>query len=176
MNVRHYVCGSLASSLHGEPRATNDADLVAELSLHHFERFRTELGDRFYLDEESFREAVTRERSFNLVDEVELAKVDVFCVKAAGFQGEALRRSVELELMPDDPFSRVHVASAADTVVFKLHWYRLAGEVSDRQWRDIQGVLLAQKDRLDLEYMRVWCRHFAVEDLLDRALEASRSR
>ena len=137
MGVRHYVTGSLASSLHGDPRATNDADLVAVLLPIHFKRLKAELGDRFYLDEEDFLHAVKEERSFNLVDELELAKVDVFCVHAQGYQAEALERAVSLELERDDPFSSVSVASASDVLLSKLRWYRLGGEVSDRQWSDV---------------------------------------
>ncbi len=170
MGVRHYVCGSLASSLHGEPRATNDADIVAVLALSHFARLKQELGQRFFLDEDDFRAAVENQRSFNLIDEIELSKVDVFCVRSAGYQAEALERVVRLDLEPDDPFSRVSVASAEDTVVSKLRWYRLGEEFSDRQWRDILGVLAAQQGRLDLDYMRRWARSLGVEDLLDRAL------
>lgn len=99
MAVRHYLTGSLASSLHGEPRATNDADLVAQLSLGDLARLQTELGNRFHVDEEDFSHAVTSQRSFNLVDEVELAKVDVFCVRDEGYQRDALARIVRLELV-----------------------------------------------------------------------------
>ena len=80
MGVQHYVTGSLASSLHGEPRATNDADVVAALSERHFASLQAELGNRFYVDEADFRHAVQAQRSFNLVDEIELAKVDVFAL------------------------------------------------------------------------------------------------
>lgn len=98
MGVRHYVRGSLASSLHGEPRATNDADIVAELKPSDGGRLQKELGDRFYVDPEEFAAAVANQRSFNLVDEVELAKVDVFCVRAEEYQAEALERTVRLAL------------------------------------------------------------------------------
>lgn len=172
MRVRHYVCGSLASSLHGEPRATNDADLVAALALDDRERLQNELGTRFDVDAEEFASAVKNERSFNLVDEVELAKVDVFCVRDVGYQSAALARAVKLELERDDPFTQVAVASAEDTVVAKLRWYRAGGEVSDRQWRDVQGVLLAQRSGLDLAYVRKWCEHFGLADLLERLLAA----
>lgn len=169
MGVRHDLTGSLASSLHGEPRATNDADLVAELRLSHYARLQAELGGRFFLDQEDFAHAAASERYFNLVDEIELAKVDVFCVRDEGYQHEALARTVRLELERDDPFS-VDVASAEDTVISKLRWYRLGGEVSDRQWRDIVGVLAVQEGRLDLVHARGWCQRLGVEDLLDRAL------
>jgi hypothetical protein len=170
MGVRHYLTGSLASSLHGEPRATNDADLVAQLNLGHLAPLQAELGERFHVDEEDFGHAVASGRSFNLVDEVELAKVDVFCVRDEGYQREALSRVVRLELERGDPFSTVNVASAEDTVISKLRWYRLGNEVSDRQWRDIVGVLSARRGRLDLDYVRSWCQRLGLEDLLDRAL------
>jgi hypothetical protein len=170
MGVRHYVTGSLASSLHGEPRATNDADIVAALSLEHYRRFREELAGRFYVDEEDFIQAVKSERSFNLVDEVELAKVDVFCVTPSGYQAEAFERAETLDLERDDPFTAVHVASAADVLLSKLRWYRLGQESSDRQWRDVLGVARAQRGRLDLEYLRRWASEQGTLDLLERVL------
>ena len=171
MGIRYYVCGSLASSLHGEPRATNDADFVAMLHPGDAPRLQKELGKRFYVDPDAFKAAVEAERSFNLVDEVELAKVDIFCVFDSGYQAAAIERVVKLELEPDDPFSQVIVASAEDTVIAKLRWYRLGGEVSDRQWRDLEGVIAAQSGRLDLAYVRKWSEHFRVSDLLDRLLK-----
>ncbi|MBL8920352.1 MAG: hypothetical protein JNJ54_15905 [Myxococcaceae bacterium] len=176
MGVRHYVTGSLASSLHGDPRSTNDADLVAALQPHHYAALVKELGSRFYVDEEEFLRAVQSERSFNLVDEVELAKVDVFCVAPAGYQAEALSRVVSLELERDDPFSSVSVASANDVILSKLRWYRLGGETSDRQWSDLLGVARAQQGRLDLEYLRRWSREQGTSDLLGRLLEQAGPR
>jgi hypothetical protein len=174
MGVRYYVGGSIASSLHGEPRATNDADLIAVFGLEDGARLQKELGSRFYVDPEDFKHAVMTDRSFNLIDEVELAKVDVFCVQVEGYQAQALARAVKLELEADDPFSQIFVASAEDVIVSKLRWYRLGGEVSDRQWRDLQGVLAAQAERLDLEYIKTWCDHFRQTDLLDRLLASPR--
>lgn len=170
MGVAHYVTGSLASSLHGDPRATNDADIVAVLLPFHFKRLQAELGKRFYVDEEDFLHAVNESRSFNLVDEIELAKVDVFCVQHEGYQADALSRAVSLELERDDPFSSVKVASAPDVLLSKLRWYRLGGEVSDQQWRDVLGVARAQAGRLDLEYLRRWSTEQGTLDLLERVL------
>ena len=63
------------------------------------------------------------------------------------------------------------VQSLTDTVLAKLAWYRLGGEVSDRQWRDVVSVLHVQADRLDHVYLRTWAKTLAVSDLLARALE-----
>jgi hypothetical protein len=65
------------------------------------------------------------------------------------------------------------VASAEDTLLAKLEWYRMGGEVSERQWRDVLGVLKVQAGGLDLEYLRRWARELGVDDLLERALAQS---
>lgn len=113
------------------------------MGVRHYAALVKELGSRFYVDEEEFMRAVKSERSFNLVDEVELAKIDVFCVAPTGYQAEALSRAVALELERDDPFSSVSVASSNDVILSKLRWYRLGGEVSDGQWSDLLGVARA---------------------------------
>ena len=173
LGVRHYVSGSLASSLHGDPRFTNDADIVAQLFEVHVGKLQRELGDRFYVDEEAVRFAIREERSFNLIDEVELAKVDVFCVRAIGYQAEALDRAVQLELETGDPFTHVSVASPADTILSKLRWYRLGQEISDKQWGDLLGVAQAQRGKLELDYLRKWAAEQGTLDLLERLLIAS---
>jgi len=68
----------------------------------------------------------------------------------------------------------VYVTSPEDVILSKLEWYRMGGEVSDRQWRDILGVLKTRQGELDLDYLRKWAGELKVSDLLERALrEAS---
>ncbi len=63
------------------------------------------------------------------------------------------------------------LASPEDTILSKLEWYRMGGEVSDRQWRDILGVLKTRSGELDLGYLRTWAGELKVADLLERALK-----
>ena len=55
-----------------------------------------------------------------------------------------------------------------DTILAKLVWFRMGGEVSDQQWNDMVGVVRVQAGRLDMAYLRQWAAHLKVEDLLDR--------
>ena len=66
---------------------------------------------------------------------------------------------------------RAYITSAEDIVLAKLEWYRMGGEISDRQWRDVLGVLKVQGDRLDLDYLHRMAASLDLTELLARARE-----
>ena len=43
------------------------------------------------------------------------------------------------ETLSQNPVTQALVSSPEDTLLAKLEWYRMGGEVSERQWRDVQG-------------------------------------
>lgn len=57
----------------------------------------------------------------------------------------------------------------------KLEWYRMGGELSDRQWNDVLNVIKVQGDLLDLGYLRRWAIQLGVADLLERILDQAQS-
>jgi hypothetical protein len=57
-----------------------------------------------------------------------------------------------------------------DTILSKLEWFRAGGDVSERQWRDVLGILEVQAGNLDMEYLRRWAEELGVSDLFERAL------
>jgi len=78
LGVRYLIGGSLASAIYGVPRATMDADLVADLRVEHAEALARALADAFYVDAEMIRDAVRQQRSFNVIHLETAFKVDVF--------------------------------------------------------------------------------------------------
>lgn len=168
LGVPYLVGGSLASSLHGIPRSTQDADLVVALKEQHVRPLVEALSGSFYVDEEQGRNAVRRRSSFNVIHLASLLKVDLFVLSDDLLARQEMARRQVFELSPEGP--SLPVATAEDTVLQKLRWYRLGGGVSDRQWNDLLGVLKVQRGRLDQDYLRSGALHLEVADLLDRAL------
>ena len=96
-------------------------------------------------------------------------KFDIF--PAAGI--DYLEKQIERSELEDVPLAeglsiRCPVATAEDTILAKLVWYRPGGEQSDRQWNDLRGVRSVQAGTLDRSYLREWARLLKVEDLLER--------
>jgi hypothetical protein len=73
-----------------------------------------------------------------------------------------------------DPDRFLYFYTAEDILLQKLRWYRLGGEVSDRQWRDVLGIVLVQGPALDEGSLRDGACTLGVADLLERALDEPR--
>ncbi len=170
LDVPYLIGGSLASAVHGVARATMDADLVADLHPEHAERLAEALRCAFYVDVEAIHDAIRRQSSFNVIHLETMFKVDVFIRGKRPFDQAQFERRT-LQVIATDPERKAYVASPEDTVLAKLEWYRMGSEVSERQWRDVVGVLRVQGERLDREYLRRWAAELGVSDLLDRAME-----
>jgi hypothetical protein len=167
--IRYVVGGSLASSLYGIPRATQDVDLVAEIELPHVEALTSSLAGEFYVDAGMIRDAIRRRASFNVIHLATMFKADVFIPRGDAWSHEELSRARCEQFDTPDGRVTIRFASAEDTVLQKLAWYRLGNEVSDRQWGDVLGVLKVQSGSLDREYLEHWARLLNISDLLGRA-------
>jgi hypothetical protein len=156
--------GSIASSVHGEPRATQDVDMVVDLRRRHVKPLLQALDRDFYVDAGAVRAAVKTASLFNAIHFASAIKVDFFIAGDDAFEAERLANRQRVE-MPDGV---LFVDTAEHTLLRKLEWFRRAGEVSERQWRDVQAIARIQGDRLDRERLRLWADRLGVTDLLQR--------
>jgi hypothetical protein len=172
--IRYMVGGSLASSVHGIFRATNDIDIVAAVRDEHVAPLASKLAGEFYVDLETIRAAVAQARSFNVIHFASGYKFDIF--PASGnpyFEVQLERCRVQEVALGQGETIRCSVATAEDTILAKLVWYRAGAEQSERQWNDVRGIRSVQGTLLDRVYMRKWARRLNVEDLLERLLSAA---
>ncbi len=169
LGIRYAIGGSMASAIHGVVRSSQDSDIVAEIGARHVQPFVRALQNDFYVDAEMIVDAIERRVSFNVIHRETMFKVDVFVAKPRAFDQSQLNRARK-ETLASEPPLQAMVASAEDTLLAKLEWYRMGGETSERQWRDVLGMLQVQQGRLDAEYMRRWAKELGVQDLLERAM------
>jgi hypothetical protein len=169
LGIEYLVGGSLATSLHGVPRSTLDVDIVADLRMSHLQGFVAALQADFFVDSDMVRDAIRRRATFNILHIATMFKVDIFVVGADELLTAELARKQRMRVQEQPPAS-VFVATAEDMVLQKLLWYRAGGEISDRQWGDLLGVIKIQAQRLDLDYLRLWADRKQIADLLTRAL------
>jgi hypothetical protein len=160
--IRYMITGSLASTFHGEYRATADVDVVVEPSEQQLQDFLTSLGEEFYVSADSAREALRRRSMFNVIHSAGGWKADLILRKDRPFSREEFSRRIHTVLLGVSLF----VASPEDVILSKLEWCR-QGE-SERQFRDALGVALVQRDRLDWQYLHRWGRSIGVDDLVER--------
>ena len=170
LGVRWFLGGSLASSVHGIPRATFDADIMADLRAEQVRPIIKKLGEEWYADEGAIMDAINQRSSFNLIHFSTAMKVDIFLPKPRRFDSGEFTRS---RRMPVAEGSSVEasVCCAEDIVVAKLEWYRLGGEDSERQWQDVLGVLRLNSGQMDIGLLRQSADEVGVSDLLQRALD-----
>ena len=170
LGIAYALGGSLASSLVGEPRSTVDVDIAIKLENH-----ATALLERataeFYVPIEAARAAIDAQSSFNLVDTAHGLKVDLFVL------GDGLldRMQIERRMKVTIPglVDRIWVTSPEDQVLRKLDWYRSTEHESERQWRDVVGILRVHGDAMDRGYLDGTARQLDLGALLDEATNAA---
>lgn len=162
------VGGSWASTVYGEPRNSQDADITVVPFVGREEDLSRELGPEFYCSVDAMRIANRDRFSFNLLHLPSGFKVDVFVQKDRPYEKMLLARTRPREI-PGSNGVKLEMVSPEDIILLKLEWYRLGGEISDQQWRDIRGVLKTQRSNLDDVYLDKWATELGVADLLTKA-------
>jgi len=129
----------------------------------------------FYCSDEAVRAAMRLRSSFNVIHYATAMKVDIFMLKGDPLSRSEMDRRV-FQLVGEADGVQLPVASPEDIILQKLDWYRKGDRVSDRQWRDVLGVLKVGAATLDHTYLAAQATAWDLGDLLNEAFEAAKAR
>jgi hypothetical protein len=167
VGVPYLITGSTATIFYGEPRFTNDIDVVVQLGEKDLSRLLAAFpGDEFYLSEEAARRALATGGQFNIIHPRSGLKVDIIVAAETPFDRSRFERGRRLHPAPD--YEAVF-AAPEDVILKKLLFYREGG--SDKHLRDVAGVLKISGELIDFEYIEKWAERLDVEDIWKRARE-----
>ena len=171
LDIPYALGGSMASSLFGEPRSTVDVDIAILVRNGRETELLERAATHFYVPVDAARVALKSHTAFNLIDVASSLKVDLFVL------GDGLldRLQIERRIGVTIPgiASDVWVTSPEVQVLRKLDWYRFGGLVSDRQWRDVVGIVRTI-DSLDRAFLLEAARDLGLENLLAEAFNQAR--
>ncbi len=171
LGISYLVTGSMATIAYGEPRFTNDIDVVVSLRPEEITRFCDAFPmPDFYVSEDAVKEAVRDRRQFNVIHPASGLKVDVIIPKDEDFERSRQQRGVRL---PIGEGVEVTFASPEDVIIRKMQYFRDGG--SEKHLRDIASVLKIQLDRIDRQYISAWADRLAVRDVWDLILTQTNS-
>jgi hypothetical protein len=166
LKILYYIGGSIASSAYGTARSTLDVDLITNLLPLHVKPLTKKLKDEYYIDSQMITNAIETKSSFNLLHLKSMLKIDVFILKDRTYSYKEFERKIKDKLEEDEKTISIYLCSPEDIILNKLEWYKLGGEMSERQWSDILGVIKVQNEKLDIEYLKRWSKQLQIFDLL----------
>ncbi len=167
INIPYYVSGGVASSIHGEARSTRDLDLVVQVQVSQVDLLvQTLEAAGFYCPAGAVEDIkLGRERTLSITHTETIANADLIVMDGSPFAETQMsrRKLLDMEGMP-----RFWIASPEDMVLQKLLWGRASR--SEKQWRDVLGILKLQGDNLDYGYLTQWAERLGLVDALSQAL------
>ena len=169
LGLSYYIGGSIASSAYGIARSTLDVDLVLELETFHIQPLVSRLKGEYYIESEMINEAIREKTSFNIIHLKSMLKIDVFILKDQLYSKKAFERKTKDKLDDEADSINIYLCSPEDIILHKLEWFKSGGEVSERQWLDILGVIKIQFEKLDKDYLKMWAKQLGVLKLLEKS-------
>jgi hypothetical protein len=161
VRIPYLVTGAIASIAYGEPRLTNDIDVVVDMSLVHIDVFKSCFPENeFYLDVDSMREAINRCSQFNIIHPESGLKVDVIITKKDDFDQSRFARIKKLNVSET---RSADFASPEDVIIKKLEYFKKGR--SEKHLRDIASMLKISSELIDRAYISSWAKRLTVDEI-----------
>jgi len=152
LKIPYLITGSIASMAYGEPRFTNDIDIVADIKPSHVDEFKSCFPENdFYLEVDSMKKALDNRQQFNIIHPSSGLKVDVIISKRDDFDRARFSRMKKLNVSES---KSANFASPEDVIIKKMECFQKGG--SDKHLRDIASMLKISSQEIDRAYISVW--------------------
>ena len=163
------LSGSICSGFHGQPRATNDADIVIDASNEQLMSFASSLGPDYYISKEAVIQAFNDNSMFNIIDIQTGWKADLILRKKRAYSKQEFSRRTNTTLMG----MSLWILSPEDSILSKLEWSK--GRESQMQFKDALGVIMVQWNNLDFDYLKKWAKELQIQDSLEQLLKEAQN-
>lgn len=161
MGIRYIVTGSMASMAYGEPRFTNDIDVVADIKECHVAGLRRCFPeDEFYLSEDAVRMAISKNQQFNIIHPASGLKIDVIIRKKNAYDDSRFQRYKKFNFAEG---IAANFASPEDVIIKKMEFYKEGG--SEKHLRDIAGILKVSGGMIDYDYIEKWAEKLDIKEV-----------
>lgn len=166
LGVPYAVVGSYASAAYGEPRFTQDVDIVVDLAPHDVDQLIARLpSDDFYVSREAALQAIRSGGQFNAIHPESGNKIDFMISPRDAWGRQQLGRRIRLELLPG---FEAYIARPEDIIISKMLYYREGG--SEKHLRDITGILKISGDQVDQQDVKKWADELGVSEIWEAIL------
>jgi len=167
LGIRYFITGSMASIFYGEPRFTNDIDVVAEIKEEHIAvLLKLFPEDEFYLSDDAVRDAIRNQYQFNIIHPTSGLKIDVVIAKGDDFDKSRFKR---LKRVTPIEKTWANFASPEDVIIMKMRYYK-EGE-SEKHLRDIASMLKISGSEIDRNYIELWAKKLNLLDIWNTILD-----
>jgi hypothetical protein len=169
LKISYAIGGSIASSLYGKVRFTQDADITVAPFADKAGQLYDVLKESFYISKDAMYQAISNRGSFNIIHLKSAFKIDIFIQKDDDFHRQLFLRRKKVKL--DESINHLFdIVSAEDIILLKLQWYKSGGCISERQWSDVLGVLSVQGQSLDMRYLGSCSEKLGLAEILQKAI------
>jgi hypothetical protein len=167
LNIPYFITGAIASIAYGEPRLTNDIDVVAEMNEAHVPKFIACFpAEEFYLDEDSIRTAIRQKQQFNIIHPASGLKIDIMISKGDDFDQSRFARKKRLRPIEE---AEANFSSPEDLIIIKLAYYKEGS--SEKHIRDVLGILKISAKIIDFDYLSYWVKRLNLKSVWEAVLE-----
>jgi hypothetical protein len=164
--VEYLIGGAIAEWAWGEPRATQDLDLVVKIPIKAINKLSKELEKRdMLIPAEIILGAILEDRADIPINAIHMhsgLKADLYPVR----EGDELRQSAFQRRQQVDygpPIGKVYIHSPEDLILYKLMYFGLSQQ--SKHPRDIAAILKSKKKELDLAYIEGWAARLGLSSL-----------